>query len=1072
HTVDVEGPTVMITAANTSLSAGEVTTITFDFSEAVEDFDASDIETTGGMLINLTQDETDPSIWTATFTQSGNETPSVSVTDESYTDVAGNLGAQGTLSMLASPTANDDTYIHSHGLSGAYYGHNSQVSSVAVALSVINAGDPDVTFTATDLDYSLSVTSGVDDDTQLRDFLGDDADSISGNVPNGTTDGVFNLTGAIYLDEGEFALKVNADDGYSIVIDGVVVAEVDRNQSPTERIHDVFEITDAGYHTIEIVYWDQGGNAVLDIDIGQYDEDGNLISAFTPLLDAPTLNDELSTVEDVALIIDPETLLGNDTDPDGDVLSIISVQDENNGRASIDPITGKIIFEPAENYSGEATFTYTVSDNNGGSSTAKVTVFVSKVNDASALDSDISFVKEEQSAAGNVLTNDYDQDDTLTVDSFRVDGQISMAGNALTLSGIGSIVIESNGDYVFTPISHWSGDVPAIEYTTNTGASASLNIKVEAVADIPTIEPLEESKVVFDSGFETGVNGQGFYSQVGAWKPASGAESIEVWVNGSQMLTGNGRYITVNASEGQNIVELNSSENFANASGIQTNLDTTSGKLYTITLDVAPRPGYGASVNSFDVVVEGIVVGTWSASGIGDNSLNWNEVQFSFMGSDDITNIQLIESGVDNRQGRGVLIDDIKIVEHDGVQAGNSDPQTHIELVEYINGSLVDIDGSESLSYEIGNIPLGGYIYVGGVLLTPTDGKITLTTEQLQVAKLAFDKAMIGSFSLTVSSIALEASNDSSAKSVPAVIDFVIAKEGVNTSPITSDSDLILTGDFNDQITSGWVQSPGLTPVRYDIGDANIIDSQAGNDHVASGSGNDTIMLGESHTPGFDETPSAYQAAIVEKNQFATGSDASKLNEHDLDSFVSGYSPSAHVDAAHAGDGSDSVYGQEGIDLIYGGNDDDYLDGGIGDDVLRGGVGSDTLVGGSGNDILIGGTGNDILTGGEGDDIFKWVDDSLDNQEDVITDFNRDSDNIDLSELVSDTGSSDMNDLLSKIDVSIDGEDLTLTIPFGSENQTIVLDHAATQFNEFTEQPDGHYSQSDMLAILNILQVD
>ncbi|NOJ14137.1 VWA domain-containing protein, partial [Vibrio splendidus] len=386
HTVDVLGPTVIITAADTYLSAGEATTITFQFSESVEGFAAEDITVAGGTLSGLTQVNGDT--WTATFTQSGNETPIVSVSDESYTDVAGNLGAESTLSMLISPSANDDTYTHTHGLSGAYYGHNSQVSSVATALSVINASDPDVTFTATDLDYSLSVKSGVDDDAQLSDFLGDDADSISGNVPNGTTDGVFNLTGAIYLDEGEFALKVNADDGYSIVIDGVIVAEVDNNQSPTELIHNVFEITDAGYHTIKIVYWDQGGDAVLDVDIGQYDSNGDLIGDFSPLLDAPTLNDELCTVEGLTTIINASTVLANDTDPDGDVLTIQSVASGTGGTVSIDP-SGNIQFIPDDGFSGDAVFTYVVADSDGLTDTATVTVHVEPISSGLSVSADL-----------------------------------------------------------------------------------------------------------------------------------------------------------------------------------------------------------------------------------------------------------------------------------------------------------------------------------------------------------------------------------------------------------------------------------------------------------------------------------------------------------------------------------------------------------------------------------------------------------------------------------------------------------------------------------------------------------
>ncbi|TCW10710.1 Ig-like domain-containing protein [Vibrio crassostreae] len=388
YEVDTEGPTVIITAADTNLSAGEATTITFDFSESVEGFDAKDIETTGGTLTNLTQDATAPTIWTATFTQSGNETPSVSVSDESYTDVAGNLGAEGTLSMSAAPIAIDDTYTHSHGLTGHYYGYRGQVNNLSVAENVIKNGNPDVTFTATDLDYSLSVMSGVDDDAQLKDFLGDDADSISGSVPNTTTDGVFNLTGAIYLDEGEFALKVKADDGYSIVIDGVLVAKVDHNQSPTERIHDVFEIADAGYHTIEIIYWDQGGDAVLDVDIGQYDSNGDLIGDFSPLLDAPTLNDELCTVEGLTTTINASTLLANDTDPDGDVLTIQSVTSGTGGTVSIDP-SGNIQFIPDDGFSGDAVFTYVVADSDGLTDTATVTVHVEPISSGLSVSADL-----------------------------------------------------------------------------------------------------------------------------------------------------------------------------------------------------------------------------------------------------------------------------------------------------------------------------------------------------------------------------------------------------------------------------------------------------------------------------------------------------------------------------------------------------------------------------------------------------------------------------------------------------------------------------------------------------------
>nr|WP_237668384.1 cadherin-like domain-containing protein [Vibrio toranzoniae] len=267
----------------------------------------------------------------------------------------------------------------------------------------------------------------------MSDFLGDDADSISGNVPNGTTDGVFNVTGAIYLDEGEFALKVNADDGYSIVIDRVVVAEVDRNQSPTERIHNIFEITDAGYHTIEIVYWDQGGDAVLDVDIGQYDSDGDLIGDFSPLLDAPTLNDELCTVEGLSTTISAATLLGNDGDPDGDTLTIQSVASVSGGTVTLSG-NGDIQFAPDDGFSGDATFTYVVTDSDGLTDTATVTLHVEPKSSGLSVQAELSY------------TNDINPSDVIISDAIAKFED----GNVMVDSGNSSdnLLVSSSGAYV------------------------------------------------------------------------------------------------------------------------------------------------------------------------------------------------------------------------------------------------------------------------------------------------------------------------------------------------------------------------------------------------------------------------------------------------------------------------------------------------------------------------------------------------------------------------------------------------------------------------------------------------
>ncbi|EKO3916302.1 cadherin-like domain-containing protein, partial [Vibrio fluvialis] len=295
------------------------------------------------------------------------------------------------------PIAQDDTSTSNHCFSGKYYAYDERtgglgnMDSIADALDLIAKNQPDVTFDVSNIDYQLSngnQNGGLTSNSQLQDFLGSDASSMKGAVPSNTTDGVMLLTGAVYLAAGTYSLKVNADDGYFIKVDGQVVAQYDGIQSTTERVHDTFTLSSDGYHNVEIVYWDQGGNAVLDVAIGQY-EDGALVGGFSALLDAPVLGDELCMVQDGSLTIDPSVLLANDSDPDGDTLEITSVDSPSTGTVTLND-DGSISFKPAPGFDGDATFTYTVKDSDGLTDTATVTVHVAPISDGLSVTASLS----------------------------------------------------------------------------------------------------------------------------------------------------------------------------------------------------------------------------------------------------------------------------------------------------------------------------------------------------------------------------------------------------------------------------------------------------------------------------------------------------------------------------------------------------------------------------------------------------------------------------------------------------------------------------------------------------------
>ncbi|RTR11631.1 beta strand repeat-containing protein, partial [Azospirillum griseum] len=95
--------------------------------------------------------------------------------------------------------------------------------------------------------------------------------------------------------------------------------------------------------------------------------------------DAPVAGAELvSVLADATSVIAASALLSNDADPDqGDTLSILSAANANHGTVSLDA-QGNVVFTAESGYSGIAGFDYTISDGNGGTSTASVTVNVAR----------------------------------------------------------------------------------------------------------------------------------------------------------------------------------------------------------------------------------------------------------------------------------------------------------------------------------------------------------------------------------------------------------------------------------------------------------------------------------------------------------------------------------------------------------------------------------------------------------------------------------------------------------------------------------------------------------------------
>uniref|UniRef100_UPI0015DF3DAE tandem-95 repeat protein n=6 Tax=Vibrio parahaemolyticus TaxID=670 RepID=UPI0015DF3DAE len=193
-----------------------------------------------------------------------------------------------------------------------------------------------------------------------------------------------------------------------------------------------------------------------------------------PINDAPNAeNDVITTEEDTAVTID---VLVNDSDVEGDVLSIQSASGPSE-QGSVDIVDGKLVFTPAENFNGEATITYIVTDGDL-TDEAKVTVTVTPVNDSPVAVDDTVSTQEDTVVTIDVLPNDSD-----------VDGDKLSIQSASVPEAQGKVEIVE-GKLVFTPAENFNG-YAEITYTVTDGQltdEAKVTVTVNPVNDAPIIK--------------------------------------------------------------------------------------------------------------------------------------------------------------------------------------------------------------------------------------------------------------------------------------------------------------------------------------------------------------------------------------------------------------------------------------------------------------------------------------------------------------------------------------------------------------------------------------------------------
>ena len=292
----------------------------------------------------------------------------VSVADVDGTPVTTTLSvAHGNLAVTAAPgvtlTGNGTGTV-------TLVGTPAQINAALAGLTYTNTGDyngPDTLTVSTNDGVAPVVTNTVGlTVTPVADIANDAATTNEDTLVNINVNANDSFENAGHL--------VTAINGTAIAVGGSVAVV---NGTVTLKADGTLDFTPAANYNGPASF-------TYTVSSGGVTETATVNVTVNPVNDAPVAgNDTANAVEDTALTISAATLLANDTDADGNTLSITAVQGATHGTVAL--VGGNVVFTPAANYSGPASFTYTVSDGQGGTATGTVNLTVAAVADKPTL---------------------------------------------------------------------------------------------------------------------------------------------------------------------------------------------------------------------------------------------------------------------------------------------------------------------------------------------------------------------------------------------------------------------------------------------------------------------------------------------------------------------------------------------------------------------------------------------------------------------------------------------------------------------------------------------------------------
>ena len=206
---------------------------------------------------------------------------------------------------------------------------------------------------------------------------------------------------------------------------------------------------------------------------GPWSPSGRIRTAPPPPVNNPprAVDDAADTPEDTPVTI---SVLGNDSDPDRDTLTVVGVSAPTHGTA-VAADTGEVVYTPEPDFHGTDSFTYVVGDGSGLTARAAVDVTVLPVDDPPLAGDDAADTPEDTPVTIDVLSNDSDGD-----------------GDALALVEVSApthgTAVTDTGAVVYTPEPDFHG-TDSFTYVVGDGsgltARAAVDVTVRPVNDAP-----------------------------------------------------------------------------------------------------------------------------------------------------------------------------------------------------------------------------------------------------------------------------------------------------------------------------------------------------------------------------------------------------------------------------------------------------------------------------------------------------------------------------------------------------------------------------------------------------------